>query len=352
MKRIRPQDLFQRSVLGSSSCISIYLNDLSKLETQLLEVTRLTAGDLTISQLKALVDPLRRFKNSRRWASLKGPVAFFLSRDFAGYVTLPFATKDLVVVALSFHVKPLIKWMEREKPYFVIQVQDKEACLFQGSFKGLSVLQKFAFESPEKAGLILQGLDKTLYSLIRGTRFPVLIYGPQPIAEKIYRKARFKKLIALPFQTIAEDVGQSELHRHSVQALEPHHQRIESLEIEKYWTAKMEGRTSCNLQEIVHLALDGKVRHLFINEKMNIWGHINFYNGKLTYHPNQRNSMDDDVLDDLAELVLYHKGRVTVLSGDRMPESHAAAAILTEPLTDALTKVDRPPVRRAALSVL
>jgi hypothetical protein len=39
-------------------------------------------------------------------------------------------------------------------------------------------------------------------------------------------------------------------------------------------------------------------------------------------------SHDDDILDDLAELVLFHRGSVTVLTGAKMPESQAASAIL------------------------
>lgn len=336
MKRVKPQDLFQRSIFGQSNCISIYTNDLKNLENQIQEIRKLASGDLSQNELNILLDPIRDFRESKKWKSLKAPAAFFVSRNFAGYLQLPFPTKDLAVAALSFHVKPLIKWLEREKPFFVIQVREPEILLFQGNFQGLNLLQRFDFDSPERTQQILEGLDRTLFEFVRNTRLPVLIYAPQKLGERIHRKVRFRKLIVLPFQDISEKAGLTELHKHSVLALEPHHQKIESADIEKYWTAKMEGRTSGSLQEIVNLALDGKVKHLFINERMNVWGHINFYTGDLIYNRTQRDSMDDDILDDLAELVLYHNGKVTVLGGDRMPESHAAAAILSAPLKDSL----------------
>ncbi|MBL7670646.1 MAG: hypothetical protein JNM39_09170 [Bdellovibrionaceae bacterium] len=57
------------------------------------------------------------------------------------------------------------------------------------------------------------------------------------------------------------------------------------------------------------------MRHLFINEKMNIWGQIDYKNGDFTYSSKQIRSKDDDILDDLAEFVLFHHGSVTVLPG-------------------------------------
>jgi hypothetical protein len=56
-----------------------------------------------------------------------------------------------------------------------------------------------------------------------------------------------------------------------------------------------------------------------VNESMNVWPDTE---ARMPGHAS------DDVLDDLAETVLAHRGSVTVLPGHRMPESHAASAIL------------------------
>lgn len=78
----------------------------------------------------------------------------------------------------------------------------------------------------------------------------------------------------------------------------------------------------------MQLALARKVKHLFVNEKMNVWGKINYETGSFTYSPRQTET-EDDVLDDLAEIVLRNHGVVTVLPPAKMPGERAACAILT-----------------------
>ena len=76
----------------------------------------------------------------------------------------------------------------------------------------------------------------------------------------------------------------------------------------------------------MQLALSRKVKHLFINEKMHVWGKIDHSTASFTYHPNQ-SVAEDDVLDDLAEIVLKNNGIVTVLPHSKMPNGKAACAI-------------------------
>jgi hypothetical protein len=61
---------------------------------------------------------------------------------------------------------------------------------------------------------------------------------------------------------------------------------------------------------------------------VNIWGMINYKEATFTYSHQQLDAHDDDILDDLAELVMFKGGGVTVLPGERMPDSQMAAAIL------------------------
>jgi hypothetical protein len=48
--------------------------------------------------------------------------------------------------------------------------------------------------------------------------------------------------------------------------------------------------------------------------------------GEVTLHAGQTGPQDDDVLDDLAEVVLAHGGEVVVLDPARMPGEAAAVA--------------------------
>lgn len=123
--------------------------------------------------------------------------------------------------------------------------------------------------------------------------------------------------------------------------------QTEKESIESYREAESRGETSTDLGEIVRAAIEQKVKHLFINESVNVWGQIHYQTGSVELHPNQTDAFDDDILDDLAELVIFGGGRVTVLPSREMPDGHDACAILQaqprisrptldEPMDDAL----------------
>jgi len=110
--------------------------------------------------------------------------------------------------------------------------------------------------------------------------------------------------------------------------LEPFLEQKENALLNSYWAAERNGRTSSALQEIVQLALSNRVKHLFINEKIHVWGRIDGSTASFTYSPRQT-AAEDDVLDDLAEIVLKNHGAVTVLPSLKMPNGKAACAILS-----------------------
>jgi len=328
MKQIKPQDIFRIASPGISTCATIYANSPSELTGLISEVQRLAQVDLTAREVAELTAPITFLANSKKWKRKNEALGIFVTKGFAGYMGLPFEVKNLAVVANSFHVKPLIKWMQREKPFFALKLNSEKPTLYQGTLSELRVIEEYQFKKARSIETIYEKLDKELNKVIFKSKQPLILIGESVHTDVFKTISQYGLIINKTISELAFGQGLRELHRNCLNILEPYLEHHENVLVQKYWTAKLQRKVSSNLNEIVELALRGQVKHLFVNEKMNVWGQIDYRTGKFTYHAKQQDSFDDDILDDLAEIVIYHKGQVTVLESDKMPDSQAAAAIL------------------------
>lgn len=328
MKLIKPHDIFKFAPPRTATCLTIYINQPSEVSSILMEVRRVAGADLKEDQIAELLSPVRYLLSSNKWQSSNQSVGIFVTKGFAGFMKIPFETKKLAVVSNSFHVKPLLKWMQREKPFFLLHLATDKATLFQGSINGINPVEEFNYKKSRSLDFALDLVEKAVHRTIQKTNQPLILSGNSVFTETYKNLSTYKMLLQ---QTIIETALVPQLnglHRTCVNVLQPYMEKIESSLIKRYWKAKEQGLVSSSLSDILSMALSGKIKHLFINESVNIWGMINYKEGTFTYSHQQLDAHDDDILDDLAELVMFKGGGVTVLPGERMPDSQMAAAIL------------------------
>lgn len=101
--------------------------------------------------------------------------------------------------------------------------------------------------------------------------------------------------------------------------------------IEEWQLWEKQGQIKSNLFQIARAAVRGDVRHLVVAEDRQIFGHIDESQGGLSLHPCDLNAYDDDVLDDLAQLVLRSGGQVSVKPQAEIPGARAALAFVRSP---------------------
>ena len=95
---------------------------------------------------------------------------------------------------------------------------------------------------------------------------------------------------------------------------------------ESFSNSEADALGSSEIEAVVKAALESRVDTLYIEDEKSILGKIDKETGKVTYSDSQ--SLDhDDILDDLAEIVLSGGGTVTVLSAEEMPSKTGIAAI-------------------------
>ncbi len=318
MKVIRPNDIFTISKPGAQICLSVYANSAHELVEHVLHIEKIAKKDMDPDLLDELLEPFFHFMSFYTWdqESFK-TVALYSTRGFSGYLELPFHSKALGVVSKSFHVKPLFKWLQREKPFFVVKIEADKAVLSMGSLSGIQKITELYAPS-------LKNQSRKLYSVIKNERYPLILVGEENATRRMREILKYKPIIA----EIGGSMEEGEIHHSLMKYFEPYYQSVEKSEVDSYYRARLRRLTSSSLNDITRLALRGGVRHLFVNENLNIWGEIDYQKGDFVYHRRQMNSLDDDVLDDLAEIVKFYGGKVTVLPREKMPDSHAACAIL------------------------
>lgn len=330
MKRISPAYIIEVAPRITGPCLSIYANSPLELATVLGDAIAIAKRDLTQDETRRLFRPLVKFLRSKDFGNLEFPLAFFVTRGFAGHAKLPFSTKGLAVVASSFHVKPMLKWLQREHPFSLLLLKDREASIYSGNLSDFYRVVTFPYESFQTMDGVYRALDEAVGQVLRGRKVPLILAGKLAVIDVFRQISRQRSVVDEPILETTHDLeNHHDLHRKALELIEPYLEKREQAWITQYRTAEKTGRTASQLREVVTLAVQGKVKHLFIDERMNIWGRIDPRTGIFTYSAAQEDAGDDDVLDDLAEIVLRRGGSVTVLPSKKMPNGHAACAILS-----------------------
>ena len=72
-------------------------------------------------------------KDTKLLKNLKGNVGIFRNEDSFRIVCLPIAVEQTCVVATSFHVKPLLRWIQADREFLFLGITDLSASLYHGN---------------------------------------------------------------------------------------------------------------------------------------------------------------------------------------------------------------------------
>ena len=96
--------------------------------------------------------------------------------------------------------------------------------------------------------------------------------------------------------------------------------------VESYRKAEAESLGSSDLTQVSKAAFDSRVETLLIEENRIVPGKIDYNSGEMVFGAIGDPDFDD-ILDDIAKLVMMRKGEVLILPKDKMPASTGVSAI-------------------------
>jgi len=391
MKPFTAQELASLLAPHGAPCVSIFLpihhrypeaeQDPIRLRNVLGAVERLLRERYAPEDTRVLLEPVQELANVelwRYWENLLrkdywrtplGGIAAFRSPDFAAYYRIPMPLPELGVVADTFHIKPLLQFLQTTHRFFVLALSQKNVTLYEGAPYALGkaelpelpvtfveALQNGQEEpflnlhSPigngaapifhghhggraserkkEALALFFRAIDHAVTRLLRAERLPLVLCGLDSYQSLYRRISRYPYLAEHGVESNGAQMSLAEIHTKVWPIVSNLFQSRETAVLSEYTRLITSGRVTDNLHAIAQAAVQGRVRQLLIAEETQLWGRLDRANGDIRLHTSQQDTRDDDILDDIAEEVLSRGGEILLLPAARLPGASPIAALL------------------------
>ncbi|WP_374079538.1 hypothetical protein [Bdellovibrio bacteriovorus] len=373
IEKLNHEDLLRLTSVQDGPCISIYIPAMPEKTLQLeyealvRRATHLLSFDPREELRENLLETLYNFNPAEHFSSREQGLALFVNKHWNSYFLAGHELPSKVVVAETFHLKPLIEDLQGSHIYRVLVISAEEALLLNCDGNTGSESHTFLFHQGQhsnsihwkhqdesetaqiphlKSSLRGRGTNDSQFKRKSGVKLflrwieakiskeeayktlPLFVFTndtlfnaykevsthPSPVLCKIDPTKGIPRMEAL--------IHQAGLH---IQNNISKHKNLSTLEMEELARQK---KVIDDLVKISRAALNGKVKTLFLRDNSEIWGQLHRKSSQITFHEKQINSKDDDILDDIACEVIRHGGEVVVLNDKDMPTRSPAAAIL------------------------
>lgn len=319
--------------------------------------------------IRPLVEPFRALAgNHDFWAhTLDGLVALAAPGIFRVY-RLQRPVGELAVVADSFHIKPLLRILQSASRYQVLGLDRQKIRLYEGNRDVLDEVELSSAVPRTIIEALGEGLKESHVTVwTHGSGYPgagvtsgsdlksemmdndtekffraidrALLENysrpsglPLLLAALPEHRAHFHRVSHNPFLMgdgidISPDaLSIEELRVRAWSAIEPHyHARLAGL-IEMFEVARTRELGTDDLIQAATNAVAGRIATLLIDADRQIPGSIDDLTGEIQFDDSAKPHVDD-LLDDIAEVVLRNRGQVVIVPAERMPTQTGLAAI-------------------------
>ena len=375
IQSFRAEEMQRLLAPSSAPCVSIYLPTSRRYPEKRQDPTRyrdlvnraqalLGESTATPPAAATMVETLRTLEGSPHWEYSLDGLAVFLSADLATAYRLPLTVPERAIVADSFHVKPLIRFLHSNARYFVLSVSQNAVSLYEGSPFGAATVDlrtlpqslRDAIVIPEydravtahgsgQGGVAFHGrgsgkeetkesllkyfraIDKGLREFLRDERAPLLLASVK-YYHPIYREANtYPHLLPEMLEGNYEHANGDRIHGEAWPLVSAGFERQLAEWAERYRALAGNGLASDDIDAIAVAALGGRVRAVLAAEGETVWGKLDRATGRVTYHDRQIGAEDDDLLDDLCEECLKRGAEVYEVARAAMPTASPIAAV-------------------------
>jgi len=322
-------------------------------------------------QIRPLIERLETLAaNHAFWnKTLDGLVVLTSADGFFQVMPLQLAVSERVVVAESFHLKPLMQATLSSERFQVLGLSRKAIRLWEGhrfALDPIDLSDDFPSTIEKALGSELTEPHRTVASYGMGVAGPAMVHGhggrreeEDKDAERFFRVVdhavteRISKPSGLPliplalaenhpiFRSVAKNPYLTEVGIHGNpdgmsedqiraavwEAFEPERLARLAEVVNSFRTAQSRQHATSDLSDAARAAVASQISTLLVEVDRVIPGRLDPTSGAIEtgelYDPEV-----DDLLDDLAEVVLRHGGRVIALPANLMPTTTGLAAIM------------------------
>lgn len=318
--------------------------------------------------IKRIMKPLLDLAEDRLfWNNVHEGLGILLAEGKLIIYNLKRPVKELVVVSDSFHIKPLIRNYQSADRYHLLGISRKEFTLYEGNRYGFEEL-----ELPEGTPRTVEEVlgdeytdshltagkyggagstpmfhghggkkDEIEIDIERFFRFvdrfvlneysnptglPLILVALDEYHGVFKNISHNKYLLDKGIKTNYETLKTQELKDTVWEKLEPLYLRKTKELIDRFEESRANDKGSDDLVQVARATIGNRIDTLLIEADRVIPGKLNKENGKIE-EGELKDPEFDDVLDDIAEIVLRNNGKVIVLPKERIPSDTGVAAM-------------------------
>ena len=327
-----------------------------QLRESLREVNHWLQQVLTSEERRRFLEPLDKLlSDTRIFKGMKSNIGIFRNKDSFRILSVPVELERQCHLASSFHIKPLLRWMQVDREFLLLGLKQNSAHLYLGSQTAFQKVDSIIYPEPltqkrtlneytsfkESRELRLKQdeafawLNEWLEQMTQKTKPKLFLAGEKPLVEGFLQHLNYKNVIKLPIALSFGDHNLSDSCFKIRQILKAEARSLLEQSLLEFRFAYDINLAKKNIFQIAKLAVQGRVKKLIIAADMNIFGKMDKKTGGLAIHPFDLDHEDDDLLDDLAQLVLASGGEVVVARRDEIPKGRVALALLDQQGTGA-----------------
>ena len=322
-------------------------------------------------EVSAILQPAQALLNdSYFWRHQYDGLAVFLAADNFHSYRLPYCVEELLIIAQSYYVKPVLPLFQNNGHYYILAISQNEVRLFEGTRHSVgqidlpaeiptSLNEALKLDEPEvqlqmhtgsspggastgmfhgqgsgaeekEAGIehYLSLVDSGLKKTFREQQAPLVLAGVDYLLPIYRRVSDYAHIMPEGITGSPEHLRAEQLQEQAWPIVEPYFRQAVEKIMAQYRQLAGTEKAADNIKEIVAAAVNGRVDRLVIAVDTQVWGLFNPDTGEIVYYQEGQRKEDHlPLLDFAAVQTLQNGGTVFAVSQDEMPTKSAIAAV-------------------------
>lgn len=311
-----------------------------------------------------IVEKLLAYEPTVEWGTLRGTLCVFASSGSFDAFALAETLQGQVEVATSYLTRPLVKYVQDQVRYYVLTLSKENITLWEGTNRTLDPVHvpgmprgmrefethhnlhntshRFSSGGGKGAGhggsdsqyekddlrALFKAVDRALHTITHGHRNPLILATFHHYSGPFHDVSKNPSLMEESIDGDPSKMTRDMLRDRALAILEPHRKAALTNLAEQYKVAVERRRGTNYIPSIARSALSGRVATLLVEDGRRIVGKIDRATGEVPVMSTKPSAEGQDLIDEVAELVLGTSGSVYVLPKELMPTDTGVAAIL------------------------
>lgn len=341
MRRLEFEEILESS-LPSKTCVSVYLPSVHHLDNYRAQNVQMQSVMRTVKKLShhpnddstlKIVDQFAEDCEAIKRLQQDHGVAWFSSEQISGFIPTQWQSPALAVVADSFHVKPLLREYQCNRPFHVLTLGQNHVKLFTRWNQNLQLVDQMSIGQEERGildedraslskqrlrSLRIRAANTMIHRSLSQSTTPLLLAGAQSSVLAVKKSLSYPYLLEQTIACNPDQITLQELQDRASQKSNDYFEFEEDQAIANSQYCYRSGKSLQNIREIAKAGVEGRIDQLIVAEDYHVWGELDRKTGAIQIRANQTNSKDGDLLDDIGEMVVKFKGSVWVVKQEKL----------------------------------